>query len=115
MKHSGVLHQVRRDGSADSQSTFPLRYTGWPCTLPAMSVPQPWPRRRPLALLVIAVFAWLAGVLAVVHALTRADAGLMGWPLGVLWLLMSATWFWQWRRAVRRFESTPRPPRGPEP
>jgi hypothetical protein len=72
--------------------------------LAGVSVPQPWPRRRPLFQLLMAIGAWLVALLAMARALTRADAGSLGWPSAVVWLALGAGWFWQWRRAQRRLD-----------
>lgn len=59
-----------------------------------MSVPQPWPPWPQVGRLMIAIMAWLDAALAVLRASTRADPGIMGWPLAVLWDVMGAGWFW---------------------
>ncbi|SEQ57567.1 hypothetical protein [Microlunatus flavus] len=67
-----------------------------------MSVPQPWPRRPPVLL---GVLAALAVVSAVVNFAGIAQQGpsTFRWVLAVLWSALAVLCFLAWRRQVRRF------------
>lgn len=74
-----------------------------------MSVPRPWPRRRPIMGLMLAGFAWLAAVLNLVGALVGppSESDTFEWVLFAAWAVIGAVWFWQWRRAVRAYGRLP--------
>lgn len=70
-----------------------------------MSVPGPWPPKRPVWQLVVALVAWVSGVgFLLLSFVTSTGPDAIRWVTSAVWLAIGASWVVQWRRAVKRYE-----------
>lgn len=70
-----------------------------------VSVPRPWPLKRPVWQLVVALVAWAGGVgFLLLSFATGTGPDTLRWVSTAIWLTFGALWMAQWRRAVKQYE-----------
>lgn len=69
-----------------------------------VSVPRPWPRRRPLLPLVLGLVA-LLNVVVTVLGIVQDGSSALHWGMVALWLAVVVLSVVSWRRQVRRFDA----------